>query len=186
MKKQTDLQNQLTALRDARQHNDLFSSWSAVRTPEGTAVLGPRGLPMTPAGGIDELHTRDYSPSIANPAVLQQTVKQEPKSNPVVKQEPTEESLFGSPLNSMGSGEGQIPPPPLGTSDQTGNAPNGGAPPQPEGGDGPPKGDDAKGNLRPGPKKANVGGGGPPETMMSMMGTTMTKKTRVPFRVAIC
>ena len=81
-------------------------SWSAVRAPECTAVLGPRGLPMTPTGGIDELHTRDYSPSIPNLAVLRQSVKQEPKSNPVVKQEPTEESLFGSPLNSMRS---QIP-----------------------------------------------------------------------------
>ena len=61
-----------------------------------------------------------------------------------------------------------IPPLPLGTSDQTGKAPNGAPggdppPPQPEGGNGPPKGDDAKGNLRPSPKKANVGGGGPPD-----------------------
>ena len=68
----------------------------------------------------------------------------------------------------MRSGEGVIPPLPLGTSDQTGKAPNGAPggdppPPQPKGGNGPPKGDEAKGNLRPSPKKANVGGGGPPD-----------------------
>ena len=168
MKKQTDLQSQLSALRDARFQNDLFSSWSAVRAPEGPAVLGPRGLPMIPAGGNDELQTRDYSPSIPNPTTLRQTVKQEPKGTTIPKNEPTEESLFGSPLNSMRSGEGVIPPLPLGTSDQTGKAPNGAPggdppPPQPEGGNGPPKGDEAKGNLRPNPKKANVGGGGPPD-----------------------
>ena len=168
MKKQTDLQSQLSALRDARFQNDLFSSWSAVRAPEGPAVLGPRGLPMIPAGGNDELQTRDYSPSIPNPTTLRQTVKQEPKGTTIPKNEPTEESLFGSPLNSMRSGEGVIPPLPLGTSDQTGKAPNGAPggdppPPQPEGGNGPPKGDEAKGNLRPSPKKANVGGGGPPD-----------------------
>ena len=100
MKKQTDLQSQLSALRDARHQNDLFSSWSAVRAPEGPAVLGPRGLPMIPAGGNDELQTREYSPSIPNPTTLRQTVKQEPKDNPAPKNEPTEESLFGSPLNS--------------------------------------------------------------------------------------
>ena len=165
MKKQTDLQSQLSALRDARHQNDLFSSWSAVRAPEGPAVLGPRGLPMIPAGGNDELQTREYSPSIPNPTTLRQTDKQEPKDNPVPKHE---ESLFGSPLNSMRSGEGMIPPLPLGTSDQTGKAPNGAPggdppPPQPKGGNGPPKGDEAKGNLRPSPKKANVGGGGPPD-----------------------
>ena len=68
----------------------------------------------------------------------------------------------------MRSGEGQVPPLPLGTSGQTGNAPNGAPggdppPPQPEGGDRPPKGDDAKGNLRPDPKKPIAGGGGPPD-----------------------
>ena len=122
---------------------------------------------MIPAGGNDELQTRDYSPSIPNPTTLRQTVKQEPKGTTIPKNEPTEESLFGSPLNSMRSGEGVIPPLPLGTSDQTGKAPKGAPggdppPPQPEG-NGPPKGDEAKGNLRPNPKKANVGGGGPPD-----------------------
>ena len=94
MKKQADLQSQLTALRDARQQHDLFNSWSAVRGPEGPAFLGPRGLPMTSAGGVDELHTRDYSPSIPNPALLRQTGKQEPNNSPVARHEPTEDSLL--------------------------------------------------------------------------------------------
>ena len=57
--------------------------------------------------------------------MLRQTVKQEPKGSPVSKQEPTEESLFGPPMNSMRSGEGIIPPLPLGTSDQTEMKPRG-------------------------------------------------------------
>ena len=115
MKKQTDLQSQLTALRDARQQNDLFNSWSAVRGPEGPAVLGPRGLPMIPAGGINDQNAHEYSPSVPNPATLRQTVKQEPENPPAKRTEADEESLFGSPLGSVRSGKATapVPQPPL-------------------------------------------------------------------------
>lgn len=75
LKSQSDLQTQLSALRDARHQNDIHNSLSTVCGPEGSAVLGPRVVPMVPIGGDGETNDHEYTPSIARPAALRQTVK---------------------------------------------------------------------------------------------------------------
>ena len=82
MTKQTDLQNQLTALRDARQQNDLFNSWSAVRGPEGPAILGPRGLPMIRAG----VSTNHMAKTILHPFPIQLCFDRQSSKNQTIPQ----------------------------------------------------------------------------------------------------